>query len=622
MLPTPVSPSRCVAVLVAALALTAGLPAAAIAVPGGLSQRSGPEGCVSLTGDGGQCRVAEGLSDAQDVAVSPDGRNVYVTSHTGESVVEFARNAKTGALTTIGCLSHVVQSNSCVKLSAGLVAPNGLTVSGDGKSVYVTSGQGGSSELALFTRNVATGQLTPVAGEQCLTSDGMGACPGGARALSYAFDVVASPGPAGSDVYVTAATDPAIAEFKRDGSTGKLTQPAGEAGCVSPDGTADNSAGTDANCLATSGTDWKQPRAIAISPDGTRVLTADKVGNRIVSFARASNGALGDPSCLTETAVGGCTRGHGMASPVDVAVAPGGKGVYVASGSPGPGGLAAFTPGPNGVLSQPSTITGGNPATVRYACYTNDGSDGCTQGRALSGAAAVVVSPDGRNVYLAARDSGAVDSFVRNPATNQVAQLPGADGCLSNDGSGGICFDGRLLDGVAGLAISPDGRQVYAVAQGTNAVLVLDRQQPPVGRDTTPPRIGSLRVSPTRFAVSSHGTALVARHHSAQGTTFRFSLSERSSVRVTLARAASGRRSGRVCSRPTHANARGRRCSRYLPVGTLARRLAAGNRAIGFSGRVAGRALRPGFYRATLTATDPGGNRSRSATVRFVIVAR
>jgi hypothetical protein len=55
--------------------------------------------------------------------------------------------------------------------------------------------------------------------------------------------------------------------------------------------------------------------------------------------------------------------------------------------------------------------------------------------------------------------------------------------------------------------------------------------------------------------------------------------------------------------------------------GTLTRRnLDAGRGRIGFSGRIGRRALRPGRYRATLTATDLAGNRSPARRLSFRVV--
>jgi hypothetical protein len=77
-------------------------------------------------------------------------------------------------------------------------------------------------------------------------------------------------------------------------------------------------------------------------------------------------------------------------------------------------------------------------------------------------------------------------------------------------------------------------------------------------------------------------------------------------VTIALARQAPGKRSGGSCVRPTRRLARARRCTRSIAAGTLTRRAGAGANAVPFSGRVGRRALAPGSYRATLTATADG----------------
>ncbi len=48
----------------------------------------------------------------------------------------------------------------------------------------------------------------------------------------------------------------------------------------------------------------------------------------------------------------------------------------------------------------------------------------------------------------------------------------------------------------------------------------------------------------------------------------------------------------------------------------------AGRNEIAFSGRVAGRKLSPGTYRAQLTVTDAARNVSRTATVSFKVIGK
>ncbi|HET8862622.1 MAG TPA: hypothetical protein VFM94_05170, partial [Solirubrobacterales bacterium] len=86
----------------------------------------------------------------------------------------------------------------------------------------------------------------------------------------------------------------------------------------------------------------------------------------------------------------------------------------------------------------------------------------------------VVVSPDGENVYVAAFATGAIDVLDRRGKSGVVAQKPGRAGCVAPSSVPG-CSPGRALRGVSSLAVSPDGRNVYATAFGGNALDVFRR---------------------------------------------------------------------------------------------------------------------------------------------------
>jgi hypothetical protein len=88
---------------------------------------------------------------------------------------------------------------------------------------------------------------------------------------------------------------------------------------------------------------------------------------------------------------------------------------------------------------------------------------------------------------------------------------------------------------------------------------------------------------------------VVRRFRLAHGR-FRFRLSERANVRITIRRRG-GRRVGALVRPHRHA----------------------GPGAIAFNGRVRGHMLRPGRYVAAITATDRAGNRSRRRAVRFTV---
>jgi hypothetical protein len=146
----------------------------------------------------------------------------------------------------------------------------------------------------------------------------------------------------------------------------------------------------------------------------------------------------------------------------------------------------------------------------------------------------------------------------------------------------------------------------------TLPVVVLDRRAPVVTR---------LRMARPRFAVSRRPTALIARarRRAPQGSAFRFTVSERSTVILRIDRLAPGRRVGKRCVAPTRRLRRRRACTRFVRAGTLTRTLPAGRRSIAFSGRIGRRALRVGSYRAVVTAVDAARNVSRARTVTFEI---
>jgi len=100
----------------------------------------------------------------------------------------------------------------------------------------------------------------------------------------------------------------------------------------------------------------------------------------------------------------------------------------------------------------------------------------------------------------------------------------------------------------------------------------------------------------------------------------RYRLSEAAATTFTVHRIDKGRRKGRSCQRPSSANRRGASCSRYVRIsGSLRHSGRAGSNSVRFSGKLAGRKLRPGRYRLTAVARDRAGNVAASRTATFVV---
>jgi 6-phosphogluconolactonase (cycloisomerase 2 family) len=232
---------------------------------------------------GGTPRVPYGL------AISPDGKHVYVSDYDG-GVLAYARNATNGALSFVD--KHVGQA---------LAGAQYLGVSPNGKSVYVPAS--GGRALNVFSRNATTGALTAVE----VKKQGVGGVDGlnGASAVAVSED--------GDDVYVTAVYQGTVATFARSSSTGRLQfrglKKTGAGACdlaVAPDDVNVYVAGCDSQAMAIfsrnrttgalttvgivkhgdRGVDLREFWGPSVSPDGKNVYVADLTGDAVGTFVR------------------------------------------------------------------------------------------------------------------------------------------------------------------------------------------------------------------------------------------------------------------------------------------------------------------------------------------------
>jgi len=143
--------------------------------------------------------------------------------------------------------------------------------------------------------------------------------------------------------------------------------------------------------------------------------------------------------------------------------------------------------------------------------------------------------------------------------------------------------------------------------------------------DTSAPGATGVGLTRSVFTVAGEATPKTgfasARRHK-PGTTFNYTLSEKATVRIAIVQRSSGRRRGKSCVAPTRKLRKAARCTRITAKGTLTRTSDKGANAVFFTGRIGSKALSPGSYGATLTATDAASNTSRGQTMSFRIAGR
>jgi DNA-binding beta-propeller fold protein YncE len=147
----------------------------------------------------------------------------------------------------------------------------------------------------------------------------------------------------------------------------------------------------------------------------------------------------------------GVGAAEGLGGPVAMALSPDGAHAYVASG-------------PDSAL----TVLRREPRTgaLSFVEHHVNGVGGITGLGVPTGPRAVDVSPDGGHVYVAAAADGAVAVFRRDATSGTLAFVE-----AKRDGVDGV----QGLGGAWSVAVSPDGRHLYAAAFADQAVSVFAR---------------------------------------------------------------------------------------------------------------------------------------------------
>ena len=430
---------------------------AAAGPPGSLAPLATPQLCFAQTPASG-CTSAPGLESARAVAITADGHNLYVGG--GTSIAVFQRDAKTGALTQLAGILGCVSSSGGTGCghALGLSGVAQIALSPDGRHLYAVSSISGS--VTAFARDTKTGSLTQLRGAAgCVRPGGDGGCASGVGLAGATAMVIA---PDGRSLYVAGKEANAVASFSIDPVGGALLQLGGKGACVR--GGDDPGACLDGRALL--GAD-----ALAISPDGAIVYAAAKDVDAVAVLQRdPTTGALsqqaGLTGCIRLSGGLGCATARSLAQPSALVIAPGGRDLYVASGS-GNAISVLQRDAATGLMIQPAGTAG---------CIGQGIAD-CTAAPLLTAPAALAMGPDGSSLTVATAGDGTLITLHRDTTSGLLAAVPAPSGCISTTAAGG-CQALGVLGPATSMAIAPAGDVLYAAA--STGLIALSRQTPPV----------------------------------------------------------------------------------------------------------------------------------------------
>ena len=542
------------------------------------------------------------------VAVTPDARFLYATTPAQPRVHGYAIGEG-------GSLTEVPGS----PFETGGINTSGIAITPSGKRVLVTNrgtalnNAADPGSVAVYDLDPATGKLDPVAGS-----------PFGVTGLEDPDGIAIAP--AGNRVFVTgdaagATFDGRLGVLDINGASGALSQVPGSPFDF----------------------DTTQPVPIVISPNGNRLFVGDVhgiTGNRIsVLTVNSETGAVSPIGGSPFASVGPAPIGLALAADGgrlfsgERAPAMGSKGVSVyevgaggklepvagspfdagggevrgvatspdervyAAGSADPGLAAAFSVGLTGALSPlPGSpyLTGDKFVGTFSIALTPSGTPKpaftarpAPPGSATSFDATGTAVPGGRATRFDWAFGDGSSLADGGPTPTHTYASPGTytvNLTVTNDCAGVPLVDGMIFTGQTAHCVG-DPR-----AATSRSVVVAD---------STAPEVTGLKIT-KRFVPGAKPTAKIAavKGRPKHGAKISYTLSEH--ARVALAFEKKKRR-----ARSTK--------------GTLVRTGNAGRNSVSFSGRIGRRALKPGAYLLTVTATDDAGNRSRPKQAPFTI---
>ncbi|MEO2169972.1 MAG: beta-propeller fold lactonase family protein, partial [bacterium] len=346
--------------------------------------------------------VIRGLSDPIDLAVSPDG--AYVYSLGNHRLLSFSRNSSGGALT----LEQLVEGYYA-GFAKGVSGASALAVSSDSKNVFLA----GTNDTLLVAglSKLPAGRLNFLR----LSEDNVG----GVDGLENATDMAVSTD--GKNLYVASSGDAAVSVFAKGLLQAwwyvehHVEGQGGLSGLASP-------------------------QSVAVSPDGQNVYVTS-MGKVAVFQRNPVSGAL----TFLEHKQDGQGGVKGIGTGQGLVVSSDGQELYILGSTT----IAAFHRNGDGTLNF-------------FKQYKNKkaGIKGLWSGSDL------VISLDGLTLYASASAGDSLIVLTRNPVNGKLSFLE-----RHGDDTAGV--DG--LDGAAAVAISPDGANVYVAGRDDDAIATFDR---------------------------------------------------------------------------------------------------------------------------------------------------
>lgn len=304
-----------------------------------------------------------GLDGAYDVVISPDMRNLYVTSYTPGSVTHFRRQAD-------GQLINIATSSN-----DAIGGARRLALSPDAKQLYVAGS--GSNGLAFYQRSTDNGIL--VLKEKF--RDGIGT-----DGLKGAYGVAVTPD--GRHIYVAGSGESAISIFARN---------------------ADDTVTFQSHISST--VQLEGVRGLAISPDGAHLYAAGFANNQSGFVSVYSRNLLDGQLTHVQTRKQGELLSLfpvprfmiGLAGAIDLSISPDGRFVYIAT-----------------YYDNSVVVYSRQPATGQLALayiYRNGSNDITGMGGAMD----VTMSPDGRHLFVAGGQDDAIAIFDRDSENGRLS---------------------------------------------------------------------------------------------------------------------------------------------------------------------------------------------------------